>query len=169
MSAFMDSGHRWWMQCPACDMAWFIGERPEHGRDAEEECRRCMAGGDAGLRAEGYAQAREQAASMFDAATQTARDAAEGYPRGTSVRERLLAQSLTLEEGAKRIRAMQDDSGDRRCGACGVPEVEGRYECRCTGMAAPPPAHRCGGCPHRIHAPNECLGDGGDCDCGWVP
>lgn len=64
MSAFMDSGHRWWMQCSACDMAWFIGERPEHGGDAEEECRRCKVGGDTALRAEGYAKAREQAAVL---------------------------------------------------------------------------------------------------------
>lgn len=29
------------MQCPSCGMAWFLGEAPEEGEDAEEECSRC--------------------------------------------------------------------------------------------------------------------------------
>lgn len=30
-------------------------------------------------------------------------------------------------------------------------------------------SHTCAGCRHRIHVPNCCLGDKGECDCGWVP
>lgn len=29
--------------------------------------------------------------------------------------------------------------------------------------------HTCAGCCHRTHAPYCCLGDRGECDCGWVP
>lgn len=70
MSAFKDSGHRWWQQCPACGMAWFIGEAPED-EDAEVECNRCAEDAasedrEATARAEGYAQAREQAAKMLE-------------------------------------------------------------------------------------------------------
>jgi hypothetical protein len=30
-------------------------------------------------------------------------------------------------------------------------------------------SHTCVACKHRLHAPNCCLGDKGECDCGWVP
>lgn len=40
MSAFKDSGHFWWQKCCSCDMAWFVGDRPDD-EDADEECERC--------------------------------------------------------------------------------------------------------------------------------
>lgn len=96
MSAFKDSGHHWWQQCPACGMAWGIGEAPSDP-DEEVECKRCLGEDEDNRAAEarGFARAREQAASVADAYAQTCEAARDGRSDGA-------------DEVAERIRAMED-------------------------------------------------------------
>jgi hypothetical protein len=103
MSALKDSGHHWWQQCQRCRMAWLGGNKPD-GVDQDVTCAKCDAddsrvvAADVGARAEGYAAAKEQAATIAENVASLFRTNASG--------------GQSAAEAAARIRAMQDEGGE---------------------------------------------------------
>lgn len=100
MGAFKSSGHFWWKQCETCGMAWFVGDKPRDP-EVDEECERCAAMTDAFVRArqmghaDGYAEAKAQAASAAQVVAARYRDGSLGAAVATRVVEDIRAMEPT--------------------------------------------------------------------------